>query len=240
MFSRATECSHTTVETHPHELGKTWKYGVWIPYQLQHRVYTCMELMTSYHNYQWFWNLITGDERWLLCINCTHRRQWLSAGQTGAATPKTDPQLKKVMLSMWWGVQGIIHWELLPNGCTITADLQCQQLARLSQKLKGKQNRIYFLHDNARSHIANPTRVKRLKLGWVTVPHPPYSIDLVPTDYHLFRSLSSRLREEKFEDENDLKTDLANFFDQKSQDFYYGGILSLPERWRQVIDSNGA
>jgi hypothetical protein len=48
------------------------------------------------------------------------------------------------------------------------------------------------------------------------------------------------LREKKFDDENDLEMDLVNFFGQKSQDFYKRGILSLPKRWRQVIDSNGA
>jgi transposase len=50
-------CSHTTVEKHLSELGKTWKYRVWIPHdlsphQLQHRVDACMELMTSHRNYQ--------------------------------------------------------------------------------------------------------------------------------------------------------------------------------------------
>jgi hypothetical protein len=40
--------------------------------------------------------------------------------------------------------------------------------------------------------------------------------------------------------ENDVKMDIANFFGQKSQDFYERGVLSLPERWQQVIDSNGA
>ncbi len=47
-------------------------------------------------------------------------------------------------------------------------------------------------------------------------------------------------REKKFDDENDLKMDLINFFGQNSQDFYERWILSLPERWWQVIDSNGA
>ena len=98
-------CPHIIVGTHSHELGKTWKYGVWIPHELsphqpQHRVDACMELMTSHRNYQWHRNLITSDEKWVLYTNCTHRRQWLSAGQTGAATPKTDPHPKKVMLSM--------------------------------------------------------------------------------------------------------------------------------------------
>ena len=44
-------------------------------------------------------------------------------------------------------VKGIIHWELLPAGCTITADLYCQQLDRVAEKLQGKLDRIYFLHD---------------------------------------------------------------------------------------------
>jgi len=50
-------CSQTAVKKHLHVLGKTWKYGVWIshelsPLQLQHKVDTWMDLMTSHRNYQ--------------------------------------------------------------------------------------------------------------------------------------------------------------------------------------------
>jgi histone-lysine N-methyltransferase SETMAR len=136
-------CSHTTVETHLSELGKTWKYGVWIPHdlsphQLQHRIDACMELMTSHRNYQWLHNLITGDEKWMLYVNQTRNRQWLGNGQTAAATPKDDLHPKKIMVSVWWRVRGIIHWELLPTGCTITADLYCQQLDQVTANLQGK------------------------------------------------------------------------------------------------------
>ena len=34
--------------------------------------------------------------------------------------------------------------------------------------------------------------------------------------------------------------DIDNFFGEKSQDFYERGIISLPERWRKVIDNSGA
>jgi hypothetical protein len=73
------------------------------------------------------------------------------------------------------------------------------------------------------------TREKLLKLGWITVPHPSYSPDLASMNYHLFRSLSNHLREKRFDDENDVKIDLINFFGKKSQDFYERGILFLPE-----------
>ena len=53
--------SHTAMKKDMNELGKTWRYGVWIPHQLQCRVDVCMDLMTSHHNYQWLRNLTTGD-----------------------------------------------------------------------------------------------------------------------------------------------------------------------------------
>ena len=158
------------MKTHLSELDKTWKYGVGIlhelsPHQLQLKVDTCMALMTSHRNYQWLENLITGDEKWLLYVNDTRKHQWLGTGQTDIATPKNDLHPRRMMLSVWWGVRGFTHWELLPNGCNITADLYCQQLNRVAAKLQGKQDRIYFLHDNDRPHVAKSTLEKLLKPG---------------------------------------------------------------------------
>ena len=49
--------SHTAMERHLNELGKTWRCGIWIshelsPHQLEYRVDVCMDLMTSHRNYQ--------------------------------------------------------------------------------------------------------------------------------------------------------------------------------------------
>ena len=100
------ECSHTTAETHLNKLDKTWKYGVCIPHelsshQLQLRVDTCMALMTSHRNYQWLHNLITGDEKRVLCVNHMRKRQCLGTEQTGIATLKNDLHPRKIMLSVW-------------------------------------------------------------------------------------------------------------------------------------------
>jgi histone-lysine N-methyltransferase SETMAR len=104
-------------------------------------------------------------------------------------------------------------------------------LDRVAEKLKGKQDRIYYWHDNTNPHTAKSTREKLLKLRWITVPHPPYSPDLAPTDYYFFLCLSNHLREKKFDDENNVKMELVNFCNQNSQDFYECGILSLLEGW---------
>ena len=113
-----------------------------------------MELLTSHRNNEWLCNLITGDKKWIVYVNHTRKRQWLGGRQTGIATPKNRIHSKKIMLSVWWGIRGVIYWEILPTGTTVTADIYYQQLDRVAENLQGKQDRVYFLHDNARPHIA--------------------------------------------------------------------------------------
>jgi histone-lysine N-methyltransferase SETMAR len=79
-----------------------------------------------------------------------------------------------------------------------------------------------------------------LELGWEVLPHPPYSPDLSPSDYYLFRSLSNSLRNKSFDDEKALRQHLSLFFDSKPKEFYANVIRSLPKRWQEVIDNDGA
>jgi len=83
------------------------------------------------------------------------------------------------------------------------------------------------------------TRQKFLQLGWDLLPHPPYSPDLAPSDYYLFRSLQKFLNGQTFTTNEDVKNHLDQFFASKDQKFYERGIMLLPERWQQVLDQNG-
>ena len=71
------------------------------------------------------------------------------------------------------------------------------------------------------------------------MPHPPYSPDLIPSDYHLFRSLQNHLNGETFDLNEAVKTELIQFFASKNQTFYKSGIMKLTERWQKVIEQNG-
>ena len=45
---------------------------------------------------------------------------------------------------------------------------------------------VIFHQDSARPHTFLVTRKKLLELGWEVMPHPQYSPNLAPSDYHLF------------------------------------------------------
>ena len=61
------------------------------------------------------------------------------------------------------------------------------------------RKRITFHQDNARPYVSLMTRQKLLELGWEVLIHPPYSPDIAPSDFHLFRSLPNSLNGKKFQ-----------------------------------------
>ena len=61
------------------------------------------------------------------------------------------------------------------------------------------------------------------------MPHPPYSPDLAPSDYHLFRSLQNYLNGKTFDSNETVKNESIQFFASKNQTFYESGIMKLTE-----------
>lgn len=149
------------------------------------------------------------------------------------------------MLCVWWDSQGVIYYELLKYGETITADKYCQQLDKLKQEIQRKRPQlarrgdILLQHDNARPHKAIVTQKKISDLGWEVLSHPSYSPDLAPSDFHLFRSLQNALDKKKFQTHEEIDSFLISFFESKPKIFYKNGIQKLIERWSIVIQNEG-
>ena len=143
--------------------------------------------------------IVTGDEKWIVYNSVKRQRSWSRKDEPGQSTAKADIHEKKVILSVWWNWKRIVFSELIPNNQTINSDVYCRQLDKLDVAIKQKRpelvNRkgVVFYHDNARPHTSLVTRQELLQLGCDVLPHPPYSPDLAPSDYHLFRSLKNSL-----------------------------------------------
>ena len=84
------------------------------------------------------------------------------------------------------------------------------------------------------------TTVQKIKdFGWELMPHPPYSPDLAPSDFHLFSVLQQHLNGQNFQQVEDLQEGIRSFFASKPGKFYRDGIEKLLIRWQNVINSDG-
>jgi len=146
------------------------------------------------------------------------------------------------MLSVFWDTEGIVWWELRPRGETINADIYCEQLDAVHEALKvlrPHRQKIVFLHDNARPHTARKTKEKLNMLDWQVLPHPPYSPDLAPSDFKLFRSLANALRGKEFGNQTEVEEFVRQFFISKPSGFFVNGFTDLPDRWESVVEYEG-
>jgi histone-lysine N-methyltransferase SETMAR len=192
--------SHVTVVSHLKEIGKRKKLDKWVPHHLtdnhqNRRLEVASSLPLRHRNEPFLKRIMTCDEKWIFFDNTRRGGQWLDIDELPRHFPKQDLFPKKVMVSVWWGVTGIIHYSFLKRGKTITSESCSQELEIAYQKLERQSpnlaNRkgVILLHDNARPHIGKVTQKKLSDLGIEVLPHPPYSPDLSPTDYHFFKHL---------------------------------------------------
>ncbi|UYV78856.1 RUVBL1 [Cordylochernes scorpioides] len=191
-------------------MGMVQKQGNWVPYELkpgniERRICTC-ELLLKIQNRKGFLHrIVTGDEKWIHYDNPKRRKSSVKPGHASTSTAKPNMHGKKLMLCIWWDQLGVIYYELLQPNETITGERYQQQLMRLSRALKIKRplyakrrDKVIYQHDNARPHVAKVVKETLEALQWDVLPHPLYSPDIAPSDYHMFRSMTHGLAEQHF------------------------------------------
>lgn len=117
---------------------------------------------------------------------------------------------------------------------------------RLSRALKDKRpqyndrhDKVILQHDNARPHVAKQVKTYLQTLKWEVLHHPPYSPDVAPSDYHLFRSMTHGLADQHFQYYEEVKNWIDSWIASKDDQFFRRGIRMLPERWEKVVASDG-
>jgi hypothetical protein len=97
----------------------------------------------------------------------------------------------------------------------VTAERYSQQLRRLEEAIQKTPGSTTWSDSSASqrptTHTANMTKATIQELDWEILPHPSYSPDIAPSDYHLFRSLSNNLRGVSFNNDAELQNWLDLF-----------------------------
>ena len=69
--------------------------------------------------------------------------------------------------------------------------------------------------------------------------HPPYSPDLIPSDFHLFGPLKQHLSGERFPDDKVVETAVCAWFQQQTKEFYAEGLQGLVKWWDKCLNLYG-
>jgi hypothetical protein len=141
---------------------------------------------------------MTTDKTWLYHYDPETKQQSVEWRHSSSLCPKISKcknLLEKFLPQFFWDQDGIHLIDYLPKGQAINAEYYSSLLVQLKDILKEKYrgkvtNVILFLHDNAPAHWALATQKKLAYSGFQCLDHPPYSLDLVPLDYHLFPTCS--------------------------------------------------
>ena len=162
------------------------------------------------------------------------------------SNPGTSQRRNPTKKRSWWSAAGVIHYNFLQPGQTITAESYCEEIDEMYRKLRQQQPALVnrkgpiLLHDNTGPHVSQITVRKLKELSVEVLPHPPYSPDLSPTDYHLFKHFDNFLTGRSFANQDLAKMAFVDFIESRAPNFYANGINRLVLRWQKCTDSNGA
>lgn len=236
------------------ELGMRKLSARWVPHLLnpeQKRIRAltsaeCLELFKK-NPVDFKRRFVTMDETWIHHYTPESKiqsKQWTGHGESFPKKAKTIQSAGKVMASVFWDAKGILLIDYLEKGRSITGQYYATLLDQLKAAIKRKRpgmakKKVLFHMDNAPAHSSATVQQKLTELKFEIVPHPPYSPDLAPSDFHLFLKLKTFLAGKRFWS-NEEAIDAVNcYFADLEESHFQEGIEKLEKRWTKCVEIRG-
>ena len=148
------------------------------------------------------------------------------------------------MASEFWNAEGILFIDYLEKGKTITGEYYSNLLTQLDKKICEKRpglqkEKIIFHHDNAPAHKSVLAMGKLRDLHYELLEHPPYSLDLAPSDFHLFPKLKIFITGQRFSSNQEAIAAVEGYFADLKENHYRDGIMALEHHWNKCICLKG-
>jgi len=189
-------------------------------------------------------NVLTADECWIKLV-------YPSTGQWAGCREDVEPRIRanqstgKVHVTMIWGLRGLLLLDHAPRGVSLDTrrfkDTVFPKLKDAALEWRPKSGLTEFiLHwDNAPFHRSKDTRDIFVRENLVTLPHPPYSPDLAPSDLYLFGYIKHCLQGRSFDTENELISEIRVIMSKISKETLYSVYEQWIHRLESVIEHGG-
>lgn len=231
------------------KVSARWVPRMLTPFDKQRRVECCQAFLDLVKDKEeeMISRIVTCDETWIRQWDPESKQesmQWKFKGEKPPRKFKVRPSAGKLMATIFWDVEGVLMIDYLPKNTTMNADYYAILLDRLREEIKEKRRGklrkgILILQDNAPVHTACMARASLKKNGFAEINHPPYSPDLAPCDYYLFKNLKKNLRGRRFSTDEEMKDAVNDHFDAQDKKYFFTGMMSLIDKCHKCISVAG-
>ena len=187
--------------------------------------------------------IITGDEAWFFFDNPSDG-QWSKSPSEVRRNVNRTVKSQKVMVTIFWSVNGFHVIEVLPEGHTFDSEYFISLVKMLKKRIfppKSKRwsKKIYLHLDNAPVHRSRATTTTAQKIGFCMLRHPPYSPDIAPSDFFLFGYIKEKLKNCHYGSTDRLMTAIYNIIDGIPPELIANVMRNWISRLHMVIESDG-
>ncbi|GFV01790.1 histone-lysine N-methyltransferase SETMAR [Trichonephila clavipes] len=175
MLALKVDVSYGTVWTIVHERLRFRKvFAAWAPKQLTDQQKELRMGLVLHHLFRYqedpafMKRIVTVDETWCHHYESETKRdsmQWKHASSPPPEKFRAVKSIGKVLLTVFFDVQGPLLVEFLEHRKSINSDVYCETLRRLRRSIKNKRSGLLtegdvLLHDNARPHVSRVTQME--------------------------------------------------------------------------------
>ena len=157
------------------------------------------------------------------------------AGSPRHKKARQSKSTHKLLMIPFFDSTGMIYMHWAPTGQTVNKEYYVEVLREFRKRFQGKRPVLFksgqwhFHQDNAPVHNSFLVTDYLSRMGIKTVPHRPYSPDLAPSEFCLFRKCKEKLRGCCWETSEEMKEAVTKVIDTLTQEDFYGAFQKLLE-----------
>ncbi|GBL98375.1 Mariner Mos1 transposase [Araneus ventricosus] len=169
---------------------------------------------------------------------------WSAPGESSGSVARRALTNKKVLPCIWWDCRRIIYKEYLNSRQTINSAIYSNILIKVRNAILEKRRNefrrkvVLFHQDYTRPYVSTMTGWALYKLEWDLMQHPPYSLDMAPSDFYLLSHLQLNLDGEVFNSNEEVINEVDLFLDSRTPQFFAEGIEKFPKCWETIVGLN--